>query len=57
VPLVVIGKGISNETYQLEKGGKLCDIAPTVLSLLELSLPHEMTGRSLLRKKAHDKAS
>lgn len=30
--------------------GRLCDIAPTLLSLLQLPQPLEMTGHSLLRK-------
>ncbi|GMT41971.1 MAG: 2,3-bisphosphoglycerate-independent phosphoglycerate mutase [bacterium] len=29
-------------------GGALCDVAPTVLSLLEIKQPREMTGRSLI---------
>ena len=36
--------------------GRLCDIAPTVLDLMELPVPPEMTGRSLLMKvKLYDK--
>ena len=36
--------------------GHLCDIAPTVLDLMELPVPPEMTGRSLLMKvKLYDK--
>ncbi len=34
--------------YTLKDGGILADIAPTVLDLLNLPLPQEMTGRSLL---------
>jgi 2,3-bisphosphoglycerate-independent phosphoglycerate mutase len=30
--------------------GRLADIAPTLLALLELPQPPEMTGTSLLRK-------
>ena len=30
--------------------GRLCDVAPTLLALLQLSQPAEMTGHSLLRK-------
>ena len=32
------------------KDGALCDIAPTMLELMELEQPKEMTGRSLLVK-------
>ncbi len=33
---------------ELRKGGRLADVAPTVLSIMGLSSPPEMTGRSLL---------
>jgi len=32
----------------LRQGGSLRDIAPTILSLQNLPIPHEMTGRSLI---------
>ena len=44
VPLVHIAKNPS----KLAEGGKLCDIAPTMLTLMELPIPSEMTGRSLV---------
>ncbi|MCL2571560.1 MAG: 2,3-bisphosphoglycerate-independent phosphoglycerate mutase [Defluviitaleaceae bacterium] len=37
--------------YDLAPGGRLADIAPTLLDLMELPVPSEMTGRSLLIKK------
>jgi 2,3-bisphosphoglycerate-independent phosphoglycerate mutase len=43
VPLVVTVAGA-----QLRTGGKLGDLAPTVLVLLGLSVPLEMTGENLL---------
>jgi 2,3-bisphosphoglycerate-independent phosphoglycerate mutase len=45
VPLIVTRAG---ET--LREGGILADIAPTVLDLLELAKPKEMTGVSLINK-------
>ncbi|HXH02954.1 MAG TPA: 2,3-bisphosphoglycerate-independent phosphoglycerate mutase [Candidatus Competibacteraceae bacterium] len=45
VPLVYVGP----RTLTLEAGGALCDIAPTMLTLLGLPQPPEMTGRSLVR--------
>ena len=33
---------------KLREGGRLCDLAPTLLELLGLEIPAEMTGRSLL---------
>jgi len=38
---------ITNKEYSL-KDGKLCDIAPTILKLLNLDKPLEMTGESLI---------
>jgi len=34
-----------------EEEGALCDVAPTILDLMGLEKPHDMTGRSLLAKK------
>jgi 2,3-bisphosphoglycerate-independent phosphoglycerate mutase len=43
VPLVALGA----ETEGLRPGGSLRDVAPTVLRLLGLESPSEMTGRDL----------
>ena len=45
VPLVLIG----DTDKTLADGGKLCDIAPTLLELMGLTVPAEMTGKSLLK--------
>lgn len=45
VPLIVTQKGIS-----LREGGILADIAPTLLDLMGLAKPVEMTGQSLIVK-------
>jgi 2,3-bisphosphoglycerate-independent phosphoglycerate mutase len=42
VPLVVTDEGL-----QLREGGELSDLAPTVLHLLGIPAPAEMTGTSL----------
>ncbi len=42
VPLVVTDEGI-----ELRDGGELSDLAPTVLGMLELEIPSDMTGRPL----------
>lgn len=46
VPFILVnaGEGVSL------KEGKLCDIAPTLLELMEIEKPVEMTGESLLVK-------
>ncbi len=48
VPLILIDKP---SEHNLKNGGILADIAPTVLDLLGLPAPDEMTGSSLLCKK------
>ena len=45
VPLVYVGANDLNFTGE----GSLCDIAPTLLYLMSMSAPHEMTGKVLLK--------
>ena len=45
VPFLVAGV----EGAKLREGGVLADIAPTMLKILELPQPKEMTGRSILQ--------
>jgi 2,3-bisphosphoglycerate-independent phosphoglycerate mutase len=40
----------SEREVAIRAGGRLCDIAPTMLELLGLPQPTEMSGRSLLRR-------
>ena len=47
VPFILIN---GPEGTGLMEGGRLCDIAPTLLELLGLAKPQEMTGHSLLKK-------
>jgi 2,3-bisphosphoglycerate-independent phosphoglycerate mutase len=46
VPLVYVG---SQDRALQETGGKLADIAPTMLALMAIEQPAEMTGVNLLR--------
>ncbi|MBQ0083720.1 MAG: 2,3-bisphosphoglycerate-independent phosphoglycerate mutase [Clostridiales bacterium] len=43
VPFAVIGKDC-----KLREGGKLCDISPTIIKVLGLKQPEEMTGQSII---------
>lgn len=47
VPLVVIGEQFKGK--ELYSDGKLCDIAPTLLDMMGIEKPVEMTGKSLIK--------
>ncbi len=51
VPLVLVHPSEKNG-FNLDETGILADVAPTMLELMGLSKPGEMTGRSLLRKRS-----
>ncbi len=44
VPLLAVADGV----VSLDAGGKLADVAPTLLELIGIDVPQEWTGRSLL---------
>ena len=46
VPLIVIGTSLRD--VELRSGGRLSDIAPTLLAMMGLEQPVEMTGQSLI---------
>lgn len=46
VPCIVLGLG----DVKLIEDGKLSDLAPTVLDIIEIEKPVEMTGKSLIKK-------
>ena len=48
VPFILVNY---DEAYTLKENGKLCDIIPTLIDIMELEKPAEMTGESLLIKK------
>ena len=43
---------VGNSEVKGLKNGKLCDIAPTLLKLLNIKKPEEMTGHSLIEKSS-----
>lgn len=49
VPIVLVSEKNANKVL---KDGKLADIAPTILQLLDIEKPLEMTGESLLQESA-----
>jgi 2,3-bisphosphoglycerate-independent phosphoglycerate mutase len=48
VEVFVVGEGFAAGRTKLREGGRLADIAPTVLQLMGLPKPPEMTGQSLI---------
>lgn len=48
VPFILVNY---NKEYTLKEGGCLADIAPTLIEMMEMTQPKEMTGKSLLIKK------
>lgn len=50
VPLVYVGQG----WHFTQTEGSLIDIAPTILTLLGINPPTEMTGHQLLEKNSHE---
>jgi 2,3-bisphosphoglycerate-independent phosphoglycerate mutase len=48
VETFVVGEGFAAGKTEMREGGRLADIAPTVLALMGLPKPAEMTGESLL---------
>ena len=48
VPFIVVDK---KRKYSLREGGRLSDIAPTILQLMGIEQPEEMTGHSLIQSE------
>lgn len=48
VPFIVIGEAFKGK--KIKNGGKLCDIAPTLLDMMGIDKPREMSGESLLER-------
>jgi 2,3-bisphosphoglycerate-independent phosphoglycerate mutase len=48
VPFILVN---ADPKYGLREGGRLCDIAPTLIDLMGMEKPAEMTGESLLIEK------
>lgn len=49
VPFIMINENLKH--VKLKKEGTLADIAPTILDIMEIDKPKEMTGESLILKK------
>ncbi|MCB9310435.1 MAG: 2,3-bisphosphoglycerate-independent phosphoglycerate mutase [Lewinellaceae bacterium] len=51
VPVILVGKDITMENSKI-KNGKLGDIAPTLLELMHIPIPSQMTGNNLVENIA-----
>ena len=51
VPFVMINTSKEQNNYSLRPTGSLTDIAPTILDLLNIKIPYEMSGQSLIINK------
>ena len=48
VPLALLLPGQARGSFHLREGGRIADVAPTILAILGMDQPREMTGISLL---------
>ena len=48
VPFIYVGPNAA----EIDEGGVLADVAPTLLSLMNVPVPAEMQGRNLIHVKA-----
>jgi 2,3-bisphosphoglycerate-independent phosphoglycerate mutase len=53
VPLVYVGE----RQARFRESGSLCDVAPTLLAIMGLSQPREMTGKSLIEFHGEEAAA
>ncbi len=51
VPFIVHSPKLSRNDVTIRSGGSLSDIAPTILTLMGLEIPKEMTGSSLVTER------
>ncbi|MEI8255544.1 MAG: 2,3-bisphosphoglycerate-independent phosphoglycerate mutase [Deltaproteobacteria bacterium] len=51
VPLIFVEPGIDGDMVRLADGGRICDVAPTMLQILGIPQPAAMTGHRLLSGK------
>jgi 2,3-bisphosphoglycerate-independent phosphoglycerate mutase len=57
VPFILAGFSVENPRWNLKDEGELSDVAPTILELLGLDKPPEMTGTSLIQNFSNDAKS
>ena len=50
VPVIFVGKNVSKDNYEVS-GGKLGDLAPSILSVMGIPASAEMTGNIIIRKR------
>jgi len=48
VPFLYVGPDGDDDGKTIREGGSLCDLAPTMLDLMDIDQPDVMTGENLL---------
>ncbi|WP_185864297.1 2,3-bisphosphoglycerate-independent phosphoglycerate mutase [Blattabacterium cuenoti] len=48
VPFIIVDKNINKKNMILKKTATLSDVAPTILQLMDLPIPHVMSGSSII---------
>ena len=48
VPFIIVGSEFEKKKIKLRSGGILADIAPTILEIMKIKKPKEMTGKTLI---------
>jgi len=48
VPLILVAPGAEGPAFALRSGGRICDVAPTLLQIMNVAQPSAMTGHCLL---------
>jgi len=51
VPFIIANQNFNHKSLYLRQGGILGDVGPTILHLLDIEKPKEMTGKSLIKNK------
>lgn len=50
VPFIVVNDKLQKDKNKLETGGKLANVAPTILDLMKIKKPSDMSAESLIKK-------
>ncbi len=52
VPFILVNQDFNHKNLHLRKDGILADVSPSILQLLDVEKPKEMTGKTLIKNKS-----